>query len=140
MVLQRALAMDEGGNLDWLLELADSSITYRARYRSQPEWLPVLDLLMRDETNPRSILFQIDGIMGALNKIAKTHGECGEHLLAPLKDDLLALKPGADLNYGNAMLTELLNRVQVASGALSEYLSKKFFSYTANDQHRNRTS
>ncbi|MDQ2987911.1 MAG: circularly permuted type 2 ATP-grasp protein [Pseudomonadota bacterium] len=140
VVLQRALAMDEGGNLDWLLELADSSITYRARYRSQPEWLPVLDLLMRDETNPRSILFQIDGIMGALNKIANTYGECGEHLLAPLKDDLLALKPGADLNYGNEMLSELLNRVQVASGALSEYLSKKFFSYTANDQHRNRTS
>jgi uncharacterized alpha-E superfamily protein len=140
VVLQRALAMDEGGNLDWLLELADSSITYRARYRSQPEWLPVLDLLMRDETNPRSILFQIDGIMGALNKIEKTYGECGEHLLAPLKDELLALKPGPDLNYGNAMLSELLNRIQFASAALSEHLSVKFFSYTANDQHRNRTS
>jgi uncharacterized alpha-E superfamily protein len=85
VVLQRALAMDENGNLDWLLELSDSIITYRARYRAQPEWLPVLDLLLRDETNPRSILFQINGILGALNKIAKTHGACGEDLLAPLK-------------------------------------------------------
>jgi len=29
----------------WLLELADSVVTYRSRYVSRPEWLPVLDLL-----------------------------------------------------------------------------------------------
>ena len=57
VVLQRALAMDQNGNLEWLLELSDSIITYRARYRAQPEWLPVLDLLLLDETNPRSIVF-----------------------------------------------------------------------------------
>ncbi len=141
VVLQRALAMDENGNLEWLLELSDSIITYRARYRAQPEWLPVLDLLMRDDSNPRSILFQISGIQGALHKIALSYGECGEHLLAPLKDELLALEAGADLNYGNAKLSQLLHRIQVASSALSEQLSVQFFSYTDNhDEHRNRRS
>jgi uncharacterized circularly permuted ATP-grasp superfamily protein/uncharacterized alpha-E superfamily protein len=140
VVLQRALAMDENGNLEWLLELSDSIITYRARYRAQPEWLPVLDLLLRDETNPRSILFQIDGILGALRKIALTHGACGEHLLAPLKEELIALKPDADLNYGNATLSGLLNRIQLASAALSEQISVQFFSYTDNGQQRKRTS
>ena len=140
VVLQRALAMDENGNLDWLLELSDSIITYRARYRAQPEWLPVLDLLLRDETNPRSILFQIDGILGALTKIATTYGDCGQHLLAPLKDELLALQPGADLNYGNAKLSDLLHRIGLASAAFSEQISVQFFSYTDNGQNRNRTS
>ncbi|MBY0239325.1 MAG: circularly permuted type 2 ATP-grasp protein [Burkholderiaceae bacterium] len=140
VVLQRALAMDENGNLDWLLELSDSIITYRARYRAQPEWLPVLDLLLCDATNPRSILFQISGILGALHKIAKTHGACGEELLAPLHAELVALEPGADLNYGNAKLTDLLNRIQLASAALSEQISVQFFSYTDNGQQRSRTS
>ena len=139
VVLQRALAMDENGNLDWLLELSDSIITYRARYRAQPEWLPVLDLLLLDETNPRSILFQLNGILNALNKIAQTHGPCGEGLLAPLKDELLALDPGADLTHGNAMLSGILNRIGLAGAALSEQISVQFFSYTDNGRQRNRS-
>jgi uncharacterized alpha-E superfamily protein len=133
LVLQRALAMDESGNLDWLLDLSDSSITYRVRYRARPEWLPVLDLLLCDETNPRSISFQINGILGTLNKIAQTHGACGAGLLAPLKEELIALRSDADLNHGNAVLSDLLNRIQLASAALSEQIGLQFFSYTGND-------
>jgi uncharacterized alpha-E superfamily protein len=132
LVLQRALAMDENGNLDWLLDLSDSSITYRVRYRAQPEWLPVLDLLLCDETNPRSILFQINGIQGTLNTIAQTHGPCGAQLLAPLKEELMALQPDTDLNHGNARLGDLMNRIQSASAALSEQIGLQFFSYTGN--------
>jgi uncharacterized alpha-E superfamily protein len=140
MVLQRALAMDVNGNLDWLLDLSDSIITYRVRYRSQPEWLPVLDLLLCDETNPRSILFQLDSILRTLAKIARTHGPCGEHLLAPLREDVLALQPDTDLNHGNARLSELLKRIGSASAALSEQISMQFFSYTDIGQQRNRAS
>lgn len=139
VVLQRALAMDENGNLEWLLELSDSIITYRARYRAQPEWLPVLDLLLRDGTNPRSILFQMDGILGALRKIAQTHGACGVELLEPLREEVLALEPDADLNYANAHLSDLLNRIQVASAALSEQISVQFFSYTDGQQRSRRS-
>ena len=58
------VALDEGRDheLDWLLDLADSSITYRSRYLAAPEWLPVLDMVMRDETNPRSLAFQAKGL------------------------------------------------------------------------------
>lgn len=131
-VLQRALAMDENGNLDWLLELSDSVITYRVRYRAQPEWLPVLDLLLCDETNPRSILFQLNSILGTLNRIAKTHGARGGELLSPLKDELVALRPDADLKHGNPVLGDLLGRIQSASSALYEQISVQFFSYTSN--------
>jgi uncharacterized circularly permuted ATP-grasp superfamily protein/uncharacterized alpha-E superfamily protein len=132
LVLQRALAMDVNGSLDWLLELSDSSITYRVRYRAQPEWLPVLDLLLCDETNPRSILFQLNGILSTLDKIARTHGPCGAELLAPLKEELMALQPDTDLNHGNARLSDLLNRIQSASADLSEQIGLQFFSYTGS--------
>jgi uncharacterized circularly permuted ATP-grasp superfamily protein/uncharacterized alpha-E superfamily protein len=132
VVLQRALAMDANANLDWLLELSDSIITYRARYRVEPEWLPVLDLLVLDETNPRSVLYQINGIQGILDNIAHTHGACGEHLLAPLKKELVALQPDADLNHGNAKLSDLLNRIRLASVALYEQISLQFFSYSGS--------
>jgi len=140
VVLQRALAMDGDGSLDWLLELSDSIITYRVRYRTQPEWLPVLDLLLCDETNPRSILFQVHGIQRNLHKIAQTHGPCGEHLLAPLNEALRALRPDVDLNHGNAGLSDLLERIQQASAALYDQLSVQFFSYTDHGQQRNRPS
>ena len=140
LVLQRALAMDENGNLDWLLELSDSIITYRARYRAQPEWLPVLDLLLLDETNPRSIVFQLNGIIGTLGKVTQAQGAGGLDLLTPLKAELIALDPGVDLNHGNAMLSDLLSRIGQASAALSEQIGVQFFSYTDNGRQRNRTS
>ena len=132
LAVQRALKMDGSGSLDWLLELSDSSVTYRARYRAQPEWLPVLDLLLLDESNPRSILFQLDGIVQSLQKIARTYGPCGEEQLVPFKEELLALSPDTDLYGGNASLIGLLSRIQVASEAMSEHISVQFFSYTGN--------
>jgi len=140
VVLQRALAMNGSGNLEWLLELSDSIITYRARYRAQPEWLPVLDLLLLDETNPRSIVFQLNGILGTLGKIEQTHGPCGSHMLAPLKTELLALDPDTDLKHGNPLLGGLLDRIGRSSAALSEQISVQFFSYTDNGRQRNRSA
>jgi uncharacterized alpha-E superfamily protein len=42
-----------------LLEIADSSMTYRNRYPGTIEAEPLIDLLVIDETNPRSIAFQV---------------------------------------------------------------------------------
>ncbi|MDO9320321.1 MAG: hypothetical protein Q7U01_01665, partial [Pseudomonas sp.] len=55
---------------------------------------------------------------------------CGEALLAPLKDQLLALDPDAELGCGNPQLIELLERIRLASEQLSEHISVRFFSYT----------
>jgi uncharacterized circularly permuted ATP-grasp superfamily protein/uncharacterized alpha-E superfamily protein len=134
MVLKRALGMTSDGSLDWLLELSDSIVTYRARYRSQPEWLPVLDLLLLDESNPRSILFQLQGILKSLHKLARNYGPCGDKRLEPLKDELLALVPETDLYCGNAHLIDLLYRIKLTSDALSERISVQFFSYTGKHQ------
>lgn len=131
LALQHALRMDADGGLDWLLELADSIVTYRSRYRAQPQWLPVLDLLLLDQTNPRSLLFQLDGLVGSLQKLSERHGDCGLSLLTPLLTQLQGLDVDAELYCANPRLLALLARIQQASGQLSEQLSVRFFSYTA---------
>jgi uncharacterized alpha-E superfamily protein len=45
--------------LEMLLEVADSSVSYRSRYFTTLQPLAVLDLLMLDESNPRSLEFQL---------------------------------------------------------------------------------
>ena len=138
--LQHALGMQANGNLDWLLEMSDSIITYRARYRAQPEWLPVLDLLLLDESNTRSILFQLDGVLKSLKKISLNYGPCGEEQLRLLKNELVALTPDMDLYCGNVHLIDLMYRIQVASAQMSEHISVQFFSYTGNHQTRIQTA
>jgi uncharacterized circularly permuted ATP-grasp superfamily protein/uncharacterized alpha-E superfamily protein len=46
-------------SMEMLLEVADSSITYRSRYFTSLQAAPVIDLLMNDEANPRSLAFQL---------------------------------------------------------------------------------
>ncbi|CAN5870489.1 circularly permuted type 2 ATP-grasp protein [soil metagenome] len=42
-----------------LLEICDSSMTYRRRYHARPQLAPVLDLLLADDSNPRSLVWQL---------------------------------------------------------------------------------
>jgi uncharacterized alpha-E superfamily protein len=42
-----------------LLEIADSAMTYRSRYLNLVQIVPFVDLLLLDETNPRSAAFQL---------------------------------------------------------------------------------
>src|SRR5262249_35017941 len=54
-----AVGSMEGPLLEALLEVADSSMTYRRRYLGSLQTAPVLDLLLADESNPRSLAFQL---------------------------------------------------------------------------------
>jgi uncharacterized alpha-E superfamily protein len=45
--------------LEAVLEVADSSITFRSRYNLLPHVPAVFDLVLLDDKNPRSVLFQI---------------------------------------------------------------------------------
>ncbi|MDD9935832.1 MAG: circularly permuted type 2 ATP-grasp protein [Myxococcales bacterium] len=50
---------DEGSVLIAVLEVLDNAITYRRRYQGVIQAAPVLDLLLIDEANPRSVAFQL---------------------------------------------------------------------------------
>jgi len=65
---------DEAPRLESLLEVADSSITYRRRYRGELQAVPVLDLLLTDETNPRGLVFQLVAIDDHVARLPERRG------------------------------------------------------------------
>jgi uncharacterized circularly permuted ATP-grasp superfamily protein/uncharacterized alpha-E superfamily protein len=121
-------------DLDWLLEVADSIITYRSRYMSRPEWLPVLDLLVLDESNPRSLRFQILGLYDYLVRLSETFGPCEAESLEPLIARLHALDAADDLRPGGKTLPALLADLQRLAHTLSDRLSMRFFSHVSENR------
>ncbi|WP_394707959.1 circularly permuted type 2 ATP-grasp protein [uncultured Desulfosarcina sp.] len=57
--------------LEALLEVADSIMTYRARYRSAYQLPPVLDLLIVDESNPKSLAFQFSQLVAHVEHLPR---------------------------------------------------------------------
>ena len=116
-------------DLTWLLRLADSIVTYRARYMARPEWLPVLDLLIRDEANPRSIAFQVNGLRDYSQRLTDMFGDFGSERFHGALRGLLQLNPAADLQPGNERLLARLDEWQAAAYRHGEQLSLRFFSH-----------
>ncbi|OJU11799.1 MAG: hypothetical protein BGN86_12185 [Caulobacterales bacterium 68-7] len=67
--MMRQLAMDDAtvDDLDLLLDLVDSQITYRSRYVVGIAMTPVRDLVMLDPFNPRSVAFQVAALTGHID-------------------------------------------------------------------------
>jgi uncharacterized circularly permuted ATP-grasp superfamily protein/uncharacterized alpha-E superfamily protein len=129
--LKVATREGRSSGLDWLLELTDSTVTYRSRYLVAPEWLPVLDLLLRDETNPRSVAFQVKGLVEYTDKLERTHGRFASDVLGPAQAALLAL--GAhDLHPESEALAAVIDQLQRAAYTVSDELTLKFFSHAAS--------
>ncbi|MDE2626667.1 MAG: circularly permuted type 2 ATP-grasp protein [Burkholderiales bacterium] len=128
MTLQVATTEGRVHGIDWLLELTDSIGTYRSRYLVAPEWLPVLDLLLRDETNPRSVAFQLKGLAEYIDRLELGHGRFASDVLAPAHAALRDLN-ALDLDPESPALAQLLEQLRRCASAVSDELSLKFFSH-----------
>ena len=122
-----------------MLTIADASITYRRRYRSAADPGAVLDLLIDDETNPRSVLYQV------LQLAALVDGLAGPGVTArPLESVLLA--DALETLRGSAApellqprridtdLAQMLVHVQDLLGALTDQLARTYFTRGAQAQ------
>ena len=69
--ITRPLLAENWAYLACLLEVADSSMTYRTRYYTTLQPLAVLDVLMADETNPRSLDFQLEHLVELYEKLPR---------------------------------------------------------------------
>jgi uncharacterized alpha-E superfamily protein len=69
--ITKPLAEEEFPLLEFLLEVADSSMTYRSRYFTTLQPVAVLDVLMADETNPRSLDFQLNHLADLYQKLPR---------------------------------------------------------------------
>ena len=66
------LAEQDWPLLECLLEVADSSMAYRTRYYTILQPLALLDVLMADEKNPRSLDFQLSHLLELYEKLPRT--------------------------------------------------------------------
>jgi uncharacterized alpha-E superfamily protein len=121
--------------LGGFLEVGNSLITYRARYQRQPELLPVIDLLVFDESNPHAVCFQLVGLDRALETLAIKVG------FQPVNDLRVLIR--ALHNFDLAQLDDLgrtgepasesgglapmLAACQRAAYGLSDELAQRFF-------------
>ncbi|MFT3798055.1 circularly permuted type 2 ATP-grasp protein [Microbacterium sp.] len=77
--------------LEGLLLSAESVVTYRRRYRGSLRVADVLDLLLLDRENPRSLAFALDALRGHLAALpASTGSTRAERLLDHLASDVFA--------------------------------------------------
>ena len=65
------LAEQDWSLLERLLEVADSSMTYRTRYYTDLQPLAVMDVMMADGTNPRSLDFQLSHLVDLYQKLPR---------------------------------------------------------------------
>ncbi len=73
-LMSRPFASDsarDAAAMTTLLEVADSAITYRSRYLAAQQPHAVLDLLLTDDSNPRSVLFQLEALSGHLGALPR---------------------------------------------------------------------
>ena len=127
------VATNEGSahGLDWLLDLCDSMGTYRSRYVVAPEWMPVLDMLLRDDTNPRSVAFQVKGLGEYVAKLELSHGRFASDVLAPAQAALRDLLP-QDLHPESPAVAQVLDQLRKCANAVSDELTLKFFSHAGS--------
>lgn len=130
-VLKTSLDEQQGGEgLEWLLEVGDSIATYRARYVAAARWPLVLDLLLIDETNPRSIVFQLDGMIKSARQIAPFDKGMALDTLLPLREDLKALRGNDRLRRDSVDLLAWLDRAATTGARLSDEVCSRCFSYS----------
>jgi len=134
--LLRAVA--EGGDaterlLEPALEISDSVMTYRRRYFTEPSLPGVLELLILDASNPRSLAFQIERIeehVCELPEGAHRDGVAGLRRRADELSQRLREYQGRGFDViPPAEATNLLEQVIVDMGGISELLTQVFFSH-----------
>jgi uncharacterized circularly permuted ATP-grasp superfamily protein/uncharacterized alpha-E superfamily protein len=57
--------------LESVLEVCDSIMTYRSRYLANLQFAAVLDLLLTDDTNPRSVVFQLRTLSDLMEQLPR---------------------------------------------------------------------
>jgi len=138
---------DETDRLAFLLETADSFMTYRARYRFAPTFPLVLDLLLVDETNPRGIAFQLVEIQDHIVELPKASQDAVRTPEQRLALDLLTQVRLADIdvlrhldeNRERSELRIALDDLIVGLPRLSDIISRRYFSLTEEQPQRVHT-
>ncbi len=124
--------------LEAVLEVADNTITYRSRYNLLPHIAAVFDLLILDDTNPHSLIFQLNQLQKHFDRLPIEKQSAllsvGERVLLECSTRVKLLDPRelanleGDREKSQAMqvLTETLNDLP----RLSEAIAVSYFAHS----------
>ncbi|MDD2925099.1 circularly permuted type 2 ATP-grasp protein [Rhodoferax sp.] len=136
----QSLASDSG--FDAMIELFDSAITFHAQFQQSRDMPALIDLLVMDRDNPRSISWVAHTLRGRLAKLA---GSAPDQLaplslkvpdpgawdLTALCDDSAPDQPAAPASPRYALLSSLLQQCQRSACEVSEEISTTYFTHAS---------
>ena len=138
----------EASLVEMVLDVADSGMTYRRRYPAGLQAAPAVDLLLADDTNPRSVIFQLHTLsqhVAALPSLSSLGAKTTQQrlLLATTTEvelcDVSELCELPSTSARREALVTLLDRLGRAIPALSDSLSETYL-YHANVAKQLRSS
>jgi len=135
----RQFAGEDAGQdeLDLLLDLVDSQITYRSRYVAGIALAPVRDLIMLDPFNPRSTAFQVETLKSHLAGLPPLHPdgmpEEPSRVLIRLASEIETAR-AADMNPGRVLAFEQMLM------KLSDAIAARYFLQGSNATPSKRLS
>jgi uncharacterized alpha-E superfamily protein len=140
-VLGQAVGPSEPALLDALLEVADSSMTYRSRYFMGLKPAAVLDLVLADEANPRAVAFQLLAISQHLAALPRErHGTSSTPeaqataavMAAISRTDMVKIARGGPAEKdGRPKLDRLCIGLSSDLAEISDLLSEAYFKHAA---------
>ncbi len=119
------------------LELNDSTLTYRRRYRAALQAAPLYDLLLLDGSNPHSLGFQVEAIASHLDALPSNATrpqpeECAA-LMRPFIAMVMELDRSEQQDHDIVQMAETLSAsLDAAAGHImdmSDRLSRAYFSH-----------
>ncbi len=124
-------------HLELLLQVADSSITYRSRYLTALRTEYALELLLSDEGNPRSVGFQLAALVQHIENLPQSDSNSGTPIENALAARLLATVREAnpddlaarDREGGISALEDLLKQMKTDLYDFSDALTAHFLSH-----------
>lgn len=129
--------------LQSLLEVSDSLMTYRGRYKSTFQLAPVLDLLIVDENNPKSLAFQLSQLADHVEHLpqqSELRFSCAEERIAleMLTSvrllDLTGMQCGTKTNKNESLIT-FLSSIEHLLKEFAEHLSGHYLSRVPATPH-----
>ena len=125
-----------------LLDATDSLMTYRSRYLAIVQPAATIDLLVTDESNPRSLRFQLQDIEKALVNLPTLKTQVGlgedERIAADLMRQLLVADANElcrrDDKGRRQQLTDLLEAVCVGMPKLATAVEARYLIHTSQTQ------
>jgi uncharacterized circularly permuted ATP-grasp superfamily protein/uncharacterized alpha-E superfamily protein len=127
---RRHAGVDETMALTALLEIGDSYMTYRSRYAVTPMPIPVIDLLLLDESNPRSLAFQLvalEGHLAALPHDGPYRPPALRKVLGVLTELRLADPDRLVEDEAGERLQAFFSRARADLGAVSDLVGRAYF-------------